>query len=886
MTWWRMSLFGKESIMWMEKSDPEQLETFVAECRTPQEGKQSCVWWWLSKWSSQDSIVLCSNNKRVQQKICLLFVAWWKEIHIRNSLNQHFICDDWQSHAQQKCFVTMCWQWIVFCQAWFWKKEITKSCRQKWSTKEWQQVQVWHWQSNHRETKAEHAHVQDQMKKSRIELRVWKKPAMVVLCPYPMSHKSLGLFWFHAAEDWKLQRFCNFLEDIKDSFLAQDKRRLSNDCKTIAFFFEQTFLLHPQKHWFQVCFSFGCCRFLACLLSCVAWKWTQTRMLPGAVWFSDCCRHACSFFNCSWVLAPLRQMTFSRTKQMVGTNSWKNFMQNQVCCAQSGQSRHALEIIWQEQRNWSCCRRNCLCANNNMTTCEWVKEWTDFVLMCTRKGPHAGMTWQRKRICWSHGEDNQLCANESKPRRRIIDGSDCDNKRSNIIRETAHLKKQKKTGCQCVTNKTGQQWPPVQRSALARWDWFPWFKSSLEPMKTMNESRWWDQWWWEKWQDSQQDLKIATRAKRAAKRKTNKNKQFKNRSQTIAADEKERCDCGKCFHRREQKRMSADGRFICVMKACVEWWWGWSMCKSSNNQHPPKWKQCSELLTRFEVFGTFSNCSHFSTLLVFFQIVGVFQNCCFSDFLHFSEFLALFQIRCCHFSKSSTFQNLLVLSWNESTLIPWFSITAELLAGARTLRLADRHHFDFNLSDLLDKSMQHKRNWLLNVIAARQRFERHKLTLKAFKLSPWPIPNWSNGWLQDELHGVLPQPCPSRCPIPWAHLSPQLAGTKDAISSAEDNHLQSLWRVKLFARISNSHGVCMIPQRLHKTSNESVETAPTRQINPSKMQHDGVPTMWSALLWHLLHFALLSFLSQTEPFLPLTLLRFWQWPTTQSFKDD
>jgi len=32
------------------------------------------------------------------------------------------------------------------------------------------------------------------------------------------------------------------------------------------------------------------------------------------------------------------------------------------------------------------------------------------------------------------------------------------------------------------------------------------------------------------------------------------------------------------------------------------------------------------------------------------------------------------------------------------------------------------------------------------------------------------------------------------------------------------------------------------------------------------MQHDGVPTLWIALLWYLLHFALLSFLSQTEPF--------------------
>jgi len=32
-------LFGKESIMWMKKSDPEQLETSVVECRTPQDEK-------------------------------------------------------------------------------------------------------------------------------------------------------------------------------------------------------------------------------------------------------------------------------------------------------------------------------------------------------------------------------------------------------------------------------------------------------------------------------------------------------------------------------------------------------------------------------------------------------------------------------------------------------------------------------------------------------------------------------------------------------------------------------------------------------------------------------------------------------------------------------
>ena len=63
----------------------------------------------------------------------------------------------------------------------------------------------------------------------------------------------------------------------------------------------------------------------------------------------------------------------------------------------------------------------------------------------------------------------------------------------------------------------------------------------------------------------------------------------------------------------------------------------------------------------------------------------------------------------------------------------WWSITADLLAGARALSLVDRHHFDLNLSDLLDKSTQHKRNWLLNAIAARQRFERQQANFEGIQ---------------------------------------------------------------------------------------------------------------------------------------------------------
>jgi len=80
------------------------------------------------------------------------------------------------------------------------------------------------------------------------------------------------------------------------------------------------------------------------------------------------------------------------------------------------------------------------------------------------------------------------------------------------------------------------------------------------------------------------------------------------------------------------------------------------------------------------------------------------------------------------------------------------SVTAELLAGVRALSLADRHHFNLNLSDLLDKSMQHKRNWLLNVIAAGQRHERHQanfdgtqnLSIANSKLIKWMTTGWAS----------------------------------------------------------------------------------------------------------------------------------------------
>jgi len=115
------------------------------------------------------------------------------------------------------------------------------------------------------------------------------------------------------------------------------------------------------------------------------------------------------------------------------------------------------------------------------------------------------------------------------------------------------------------------------------------------------------------------------------------------------------------------------------------------------------------------------------------------------------------------------------------------SVTAELLAGARALSLADRHHFELNLSDLLDKSTQYKKNWLLNVIAARQRFERQQANFEGIQtLSVY------SQFQADQVDGyrttriVFSLNLISRCPIPWARLSPQSTGTKDAISSAKD----------------------------------------------------------------------------------------------------
>ena len=154
------------------------------------------------------------------------------------------------------------------------------------------------------------------------------------------------------------------------------------------------------------------------------------------------------------------------------------------------------------------------------------------------------------------------------------------------------------------------------------------------------------------------------------------------------------------------------------------------------------------------------------------------------------------------------------------------SITAEMLAGTPALCLADRHHFKLNLSDLLDKSMQCKRNWFLNVIAATQLWRHPNSLCSQFQTDQ--MDDCRQSLLVDSLN-----PVPPNSPSVWARLSPQSTGTKDAISSAEDVPLWSLWTVKPFTDISNIHDVHKALQPLHKTSNESVGNAPTRQIDPA-----------------------------------------------------
>jgi len=60
------------------------------------------------------------------------------------------------------------------------------------------------------------------------------------------------------------------------------------------------------------------------------------------------------------------------------------------------------------------------------------------------------------------------------------------------------------------------------------------------------------------------------------------------------------------------------------------------------------------------------------------------------------------------------------------------NMAVELLTGAWAVFLADGHHFDLNLTDLLDQSTQYKKNWLFNIIAVSKGVKDKMLLTKAF----------------------------------------------------------------------------------------------------------------------------------------------------------
>jgi len=165
------------------------------------------------------------------------------------------------------------------------------------------------------------------------------------------------------------------------------------------------------------------------------------------------------------------------------------------------------------------------------------------------------------------------------------------------------------------------------------------------------------------------------------------------------------------------------------------------------------------------------------------------------------------------------------------------------VAGAGALSIADRHHFDLNLSDLLDKSTQRKRKRLLNAIAARQRFERQQanfegiqtLSIANSKLIKC-LDDYMTSFLVVSLNLVLPT-APS-----LGHSSvPNLPGPKDAGSSAEDlicNHSERS-RPSL---VSPTATMCTRPHNACTNLQTSLsKLLQQRQINPSELQHDGVP---------------------------------------------
>jgi len=86
----------------------------------------------------------------------------------------------------------------------------------------------------------------------------------------------------------------------------------------------------------------------------------------------------------------------------------------------------------------------------------------------------------------------------------------------------------------------------------------------------------------------------------------------------------------------------------------------------------------------------------------------------------------------------------------------------------------------------------------------------------ASKLHLLPTPNWSNGWLLAEPHSAHSHP---NAPSFWPNLSPQSIGTKDAFSSAEDDHCNhSEWSSSslVFPVAQNPTTLTQNPQQVYR----------------------------------------------------------------------
>jgi len=101
---------------------------------------------------------------------------------------------------------------------------------------------------------------------------------------------------------------------------------------------------------------------------------------------------------------------------------------------------------------------------------------------------------------------------------------------------------------------------------------------------------------------------------------------------------------------------------------------------------------------------------------------------------------------------------------HQNLFVSIVGVAAELLADARALSLANSYHFELNLSGLLDKATRCKRNWLLNVLAATQRFVREQTnfegiqTFSATNSKKWMTAGRASQWTSSTL--CLPTPHP------------------------------------------------------------------------------------------------------------------------------